>query len=93
MASLGVVQNEVKHIRRSLAGLHRKADKTNGYIQDHEKRLNVLETHSQRFVTKSECSDHRGGTWQKVAMLVVGALIAAIVGAVVPDAIARIFGG
>lgn len=75
MGDLAVIKNELSHVRRSLSGLHRKADKTNGRVLGQDRRLTVLET--QDVVTTTKCSDLRLSGTRRVlwwVLSVVGAV-------------------
>ena len=83
----GATANELKHINKSLSGLHRKADLTNGAIGDHSNRLTALETRGPTYVTREDCAESRGSNWKRAMFLVIGGLVAALVGAVAPHLI------
>ena len=83
----GATANELRHINASLGGLHRKADKTNGAIGDHAERLTALETRLPMYVTREDCAESRGSNWKRAMFLVIGALVAALVGVIAPHLI------
>ena len=89
----GATANELKHINSSLGGLHRKADKTNGAIGEHETRLAVLEDRGKGYVTTAECAEARGSNWKRTAWVLIGAIIAAVMGLFSPVILAKITGG
>jgi len=89
----GATTNELKHINASLGGLHRKADKTNGAIGKHAERLTILETRGETYVTTTECAESRGSNWKRTAWVLIGAIIAAVMGLFSPVILAKITGG
>lgn len=88
----GATENELKHVNASLGGLHRKADKTNGAIGEHANRLTVLETRAPTYVTREDCAESRGAKWQRAAWVLIGAVVAAVVGLFAPT-ILKLLGG
>lgn len=88
----GAIENELKHMNASLGGLHRKADKTNGAIENHGNRLTALETSARTYVTREDCAESRGANWQRAAWVLIGAVVAAVVGLFAPT-ILRLLGG
>lgn len=89
----GATTNELRHINSSLGGLHRKADKTNGSLGDHATRLAVLEAGQKTYVTTTDCAENRGSNWKRTASILIGAIIAAIMGLFSPVILAKITGG
>jgi hypothetical protein len=73
VSEIGVLINEVKHIAKSLAGLHRKADKTNGNVGKLDKRVVVLE--SKDVMTKAACNAHRLASARRTLYLIIGAIV------------------
>jgi hypothetical protein len=65
--------SELGLIIKSLDGLHRKADKTNGHLTDHEGRLMVLE--NREIVTSADCNAHRLSSLRRTFFLILGVLM------------------
>jgi len=65
--------NEIKHVSRSVAGLHRKADLTNGKIGKLDNRVGILE--SQDVMTTATCNAHRLSAMRRSLFLILGALV------------------
>ena len=78
MGELGVIKNDLGHVRRSLDGLHRKADRTNGCVQANSGRLTKLET--REVVTTAECNDRRLTGTRRILGAIVGAVAALATG-------------
>ena len=77
MGDLAVIKNELTHVRRSLSGLHRKADKTNGCVRGQDRRLTRLETLD--VVTTADCLDRRLSGTRRVLWWVLS-VVAAVAG-------------
>lgn len=80
----GATANELKHINKSLSGLHRKADLTNGAIGEHSNRLTALETRAPTYVTREDCAESRGSNWKRAVWVLLGAMVAAVMGVLAP---------
>lgn len=90
MGELGVIKNDLGHVRRSLDGLHRKADKANGCIGEHSGRLTALET--KDVVSTAECSERRLSATKR-ALATIVALLGALVTGWILNALAGGGGG